>query len=182
MILKPQDIVILLKLVVIDEQSSDGGVLNSRNGGHWTYNSLAHDLFMSPAEVHAGVARAVKAGLMNLQQRRPVIKALEEFLIHGVRYAFPPDRGGMTRGLPTSFAGPPLNREFAIVDEPPPVWPNPEGPVRGLAFSPLYKTASQSAHLDPRLYELLVLVDAIRDGRAREMAMAIKELKRRLGI
>jgi hypothetical protein len=34
---------------------------------------------------------------------------------------------------------------------------------------------------DDKLYELLALVDAIRDGRAREREIAARELKKRLG-
>jgi hypothetical protein len=30
------------------------------------------------------------------------LKAVEEFLIHGVKYAFPVQRGEATRGMPTS--------------------------------------------------------------------------------
>jgi len=61
----------------------------------WSYPSLAHDLFMSASEAHAGVKRAGAARLMDLQRRVPLKKALEEFLIHGVKYAFPPTRGGL---------------------------------------------------------------------------------------
>ena len=42
-------------------------------------------------------------------------------------------------------------------------------------------TVPKAALKDNRLYELLVIVDAIRDGRAREREIAIKELKARLG-
>jgi hypothetical protein len=52
--------------------------------------------------------------------------------------------------------------------------------VRGTAFSPLYSAAPRAARSDPQLYELLVLVDAIRGGRARERDIAVKELKKRL--
>ena len=45
MVLKPQDIVILLKLVASGEID-------------WSYPSLAHDLFMSASEIHAGIKRA----------------------------------------------------------------------------------------------------------------------------
>jgi len=34
---------------------------------------------------------------------------------------------------------------------------------------------------DPRLHELLALVDALRVGRAREKSLAAEELERRLG-
>ena len=58
--------------------------------------------------------------------------------------------------------------------------PDPEGEVRGMAFSPLYKSVPKATQLDPKLYELLVLVDAIRSGQARKRDFAIKELKKRL--
>ena len=64
---------------------------------------------MSTSEVHAGLKRAVAAKLMDSQRGRPAKRALEEFLIHGVKYAFPPDRGGLTRGLPTAYAAAPLS-------------------------------------------------------------------------
>jgi hypothetical protein len=44
----------------------------------------------------------------------------------------------------------------------------------------LYSLAPRAARSDPQLYELLVLVDSIRGGRARERAIAVKELKKRL--
>ena len=47
--LKPQDLYILLKLVVL------GAV-------PWTYASLAAALHMSGSEVHAGLKRAARAG------------------------------------------------------------------------------------------------------------------------
>ena len=44
----------------------------------------------------------------------------------------------------------------------------------------LYKLVPGAARSDPRLSELLVLVDAIRAGRAREREIAVNELKQRL--
>jgi hypothetical protein len=67
-----------------------------------------------------------------------------------------------------------------VADEPLPVWPDPQGEVRGAAFSPLYKSAPKAARADPALYELLVLVDAIRGGLARERKIAISKLNARL--
>lgn len=167
MMLKPQDIVILLKLVSLKKRG-------------WSYLSLAHDLFMSPSEVHAGIKRAKAARLMNLQRRMPVRKALEEYLVHGVKYAYPPSRGGFVRGMPTGYAASPLVGLIIQPDEPPPVWPYSEGKVRGQEFSPLYKSVPMAAASDDGLYELLALLDAIRDGRAREKNLAIRELKARL--
>ena len=73
-----------------------------------------------------------------------------------------------------------MKEYFIDSTEPPSVWPDPEGEVRGLAFSPLYKLAPQAARSDEKLYELLVLVDALRGGRAREREIASKELRTRL--
>ena len=106
--------------------------------------------------------------------------ALLEFLVHGVKYAFPPKRGALTRGMPTGYAAPPLNKVIVGSSEPPPVWPFAEGTVRGEEFEPLYPSVPQAAARDSRLYELLALVDAVRDGRARERNLAAKELEARL--
>jgi hypothetical protein len=103
--------------------------------------------------------------------------ALEEFLIHGLRYAFPPERGEPTRGIPTSAAALPL--AHASRDEPP-VWPHPEGQAKGYGFSPLYRSAPEAALADPALYELLALVDAVRDARCRQRNLAARELTQRL--
>ncbi len=167
MVLKPQDIVILLKIVAL-------------RGFEWSYPSLAHDIFMSVSEVHAGVKRAGAARLFDLQRRVPLKKALEEFLIHGVKYAFPPTRGGLVRGMPTGYAAPPLVDLIMQPNEPPPVWPYLEGRVRGHDFSPLYKSVPMAAEIDKNLYEFLTLVDALREGRARGKKIAIGEIKARL--
>ena len=172
MILKPQDIVILLKLVAWGSQS-------------WTYQRLAVELSISQSEAHAGVRRAVAARLMSdaaSANGRPILSALEEFLVHGVRYAYPPERGELTRGMPTGYAAPPLNKVIVQPDEPPPVWPYAEGTTRGYSFAPLFPSVPVAASRDPVLYELLALVDAIRDGRARERNLAAKELASRLAV
>lgn len=166
MALKPQDILVLLRLLSADADR--------------TYPHLAHALGMSASEVHASVQRAAKAGLVRLDDREPNRQALLEFLVHGVKYAFPADRGGMTRGMPTAHAAAPLAKKLAAGKEAPPVWPDPDGSVRGEALEPLYRSAPNAARADAGLYEWLALVDAIRSGRARERELAANELRRRL--
>ena len=169
MILKPQDVLILLKLVAIGNVS-------------WSYSRLAGTLWMSPSEVHAGVKRAVRARLASFQQERavPNRRNLEEFLVCGLPYVFVPEQGEVTRGMPTGYAGPPLRSYFQDLGDLPPVWPVPDGEVRGLTFSPLYKSVPQAAREDETLYALLTLVDAIRGVRAREREMALQEIRERL--
>ncbi len=168
-ILKPQDVLVMLKLVALGQRS-------------WSYARLAVDLGMSPSQLHSAVRRALSAQLAVKKEDaiKPHIRNLEEFLVHGLRYVFVPQLGQPTRGMPTSYAAPPLDAHFAKSSDLPPVWPDPEGTVRGVEFAPLYKLAPKAARADPALYELLVLVDAIRGGRAREHNMAIKELGKRL--
>ena len=169
MILKPQDVLVLLKLVAIGD-------------GSWSYSRLAGTLWMSPSEVHTGVKRAVRARLASLQQERvvPNRRNLEEFLVCGLPYVFVPEQGEVTRGMPTGYAGPLLRSHFQDLDDLPPVWPVSDGEVRGLAFSPLYKSVPQAARQDEKLYELLILADAIRGGRARERELAVQEIRKRL--
>lgn len=168
--LKPQDILFLLKLVVVGKN-------------HWSFNKLAVELDMSPSEVHAAAKRALAARLAVKEgdSIAPNIRNLGEFLEHGIQYVFVPDRGELNRGMPTSYAAAPLDKLFGSY-ELPPVWPDPEGEVRGESFSPLYRSAPKAAKNDPMLYQLLALVDAIRGGRAREREMAKMELKKILGI
>ena len=167
--LQAQDVVVLLKL-------------GEHKEGRRPYAHIANELFLSPSRVHAAVARLRAAKLLHPPDlgERPNYKALEEFLLHGVKYAFPAQRGELTRGLPTAYAAPPLNQMIAQPKEPPPVWPYAEGSVRGYAFLPLHKNVPKAALGDRFLYEMLALVDAIRDGRAREKVLAEKELSSRL--
>jgi hypothetical protein len=55
-----------------------------------------------------------------------------------------------------------------------------EGSVRGYSYAPPHKNVPKTALADPRLYELLVLVDTLRDGKARERELSVKELTKRL--
>ncbi|MEJ1973089.1 MAG: hypothetical protein WDM96_11715 [Lacunisphaera sp.] len=57
-----------------------------------------------------------------------------------------------------------------------------EGRVQGAAVQPLYGSVPGAARRDPELYHLLALVDALRIGRARERALAEKEIGERLNL
>lgn len=101
--------------------------------------------------------------------------------MHGLKYVFPAHHGGLTRGVPTSYAAPPLKARIAKGSDPIPVWPHANGPARGSSFEPLYRTVPYAALRDPALYELLAITDALRDGRARERKIAEEQLRARLG-
>lgn len=166
--LRPVDIVVLLRLSL-------------ESDGRPPYLQLANDLHLYPSEVYASVKRARLSHLLQSAELDDRLNrsALLEFLLHGVRYVFPVEQGGPTRGVPTGFAAPPLRRLIAGADLPP-VWPFAKGTVRGYSFAPLHKNVPQAALDDPGLYELLALVDALRSGRARERQIAGRELTKRL--
>src|SRR4051812_13115787 len=93
--LKPQDIVVLIRLGL--ERRSP------------TLATLGTQLGMSASEVHGAMNRAASATLLDLEQRRPRVGQLLEFLEHGIRYVFISTRGGITRGIPTAHSAPPLS-------------------------------------------------------------------------
>jgi hypothetical protein len=117
-------------------------------GVPFRHSEVASSLGLSRSEVHA----AVSANRTNLL----------EFLLHGVRYAYPAQAGGVTRGIPTGYAAPILREHFASTDTLPPVWPHPTGAVRGRSFEPLYSSVPTAAANDPSVYAAMALVDAIR--------------------
>jgi hypothetical protein len=167
--LKPQDIYVALKLVARGKQP-------------WTYNLLSLELAMSASEVNAAVKRAQQAGLIRVQvlnekNPQPIVKAIEEFIFHGLKYSFPPDLGGMVRGMPTAYAAPGLGESMQTDGQPPHVWPWESGAVRGLALSPLYPTAPQAAHADSRFHQMLALVDCLRISSPRGTGVATNMLK-----
>lgn len=166
--LRPQDLFIVLKLTTFRE----AGVKSV------SYVELAAAVKMSPSQAHTSVRRATQAGLLGVY-KQPLRDSILEFLIHGVRYAFYPERAGLTRGLPTGYAAPPLDK-LIVGEGVPPVWPDSRGTVRGETLVPLHKEAPAVARQDPDFYELLALVDAVRIGRARERKMAAELLSERM--
>jgi hypothetical protein len=167
--LRPQDVFVLAKLI-------------SYRGRRPAMSRMGVDLSLSSSEVHGALKRLAASRLVSddPDAARPLRRPVEEFLLHGVKYAFPARRGEVTRGVATSYAAPPLARQIAPGADLPPVWPYAEGKQRGIGLEPLYRTVPVAALRDPVLYELLALIDALRDGRARERRLAERELTKRL--
>jgi hypothetical protein len=165
--LLPQDVVVLAKLL-------------SYHGARPPIAHLAVDLSLSPSQVHLALKRLERSRLTDSESGRPLLRAVEEFLIHGVKYVFPARRGEATRGIPTAYAAPPLSSQIVESSDLPPVWPDPEGDVRGVGLEPLSRGVPKAVRKDAVLYELLALIDALRDGRARERQIAERELSARL--
>jgi len=158
--LRPQDLVVALKLVLLREKN-------------FTYASLGAELALAPSEVHACIGRAVLARLVTQSKRggtTPINSAIREFILHGVRYAFPAVSGPITRGMPTAYGAPIFKGRFQPDETP--VWPMLDGQARGPALYPLYPSLPIAAAKDSQLYDILTMIDAIRAGAAREREFA----------
>ena len=171
-VMRPQDLLVLLRLSLLRPADDTP-----------SYAALAAELSLTASEVHGAVGRALVSQLALKDERgrpRARLESLRLFLQHGARYCFPATRGPQTRGVPTGYAAPPLKELIrSPAGEPPPVWPDKDGSVRGETLYPLYPTAPQAAARNPSLYELLALFDAIRAGSARERALAVQLLDER---
>jgi hypothetical protein len=163
-VLKPQDIVVLFRLVLACDQD-------------WVIAEVANGACLSLSETHAAIKRLELCRLFDPVSRCPIRQATEEFLLHALKYVFPAEMGGKeVRGMPTAHAAPPLRDNIIAVSGDTYVWPCPFGKSRGTAVIPLYKTVPDAAQKSSDMYEFLALADALCLGRARERDLAAKLL------
>ena len=130
--------------------------------------------------IQRSLVRLEQAGLLEEGRQRVSVGRAEELLVHGVKYVFPPVRGGEARGVPTAWAAPPLQDRLADSGELPPVWPDAMGNVHGIGLEPLHDSAPEISRRDPALMELLALTDGIRLGDARVRGLSEELLRARL--
>lgn len=179
--MRPQDVVVILKLIAQQPAIKEEGkakmslkaIINNQN------KTIARNLQMSEAEISESLSRSEYAGLIADKVTKKVNKrAFLEFLIYGIKYVFPTHPGALVRGIPTAHSASPMKEQ--IISDELFVWEYSEGMVRGQAIEPLYHTIPQVVEEDPKLYELLALVDSIRTGTARINSIASKELENRI--
>ena len=161
--MRPQDIVILLKKV-------------TKNGRVLLNGQIAKELGISASEVSEALERCRIARLVDTTKQRVNILALEEFLVHGLKYVFPVQPQSVVRGVATAISASPMKEKIVSGNEQY-VWPDAKGNMRGASITPLYKTVPVAVAKDDMLYKLLALVDTLRIGRAREVEIAKIELK-----
>ena len=163
--MRPQDIVILLKMTT------------NRNIV-WQNIILSQSLKISASEITEALERCRIAKLVDYTKKRVNTLALQEFLIHGIKYIYPIQPGNIVRGIPTAFSASPIKEQITQGTEKY-VWPYIKGTERGQAIETLNKTEPEIAKDDTGLYELLVIVDTLRIGKIREIEIATKELQKR---
>ncbi|MGN6436438.1 MAG: hypothetical protein ACTHMM_07880 [Agriterribacter sp.] len=160
--MRPQDIVILLKIIALGKKQ-------------WQAKDLASQLFISPSEVSESLNRSFQAGLLDYNKKKVNRQSLMEFLQYGFHYVFPQQPGTISNGISTAHSHPAMKKLFA--SDLTYVWPDIQGKIRGQSVEPLYPKQVNAVKLDEELYKLLALTDVIRVGRTREIKVAIEKLK-----
>ena len=123
--------------------------------------------------------RLAEAGVYDGDSRQAIPYEAEEFVEHALRYLHPVNLGALVRGVPTAWAALPLRAEL-VSDDPPPVWPDPNGSVRGQAVAPLDSRLPALSRTWPAVAQLAALADAMRLGDASTRAVAQRHLHGRI--
>jgi len=180
--MKSQDIVIMLKLVSLEDQIRHGHLDGSATSDLFAVRSLEGELGISKTEISASIRRSIASTLAIKSGDRAKVnrRNLVEFVQHGLKYVFPAKPGAPQRGVATGFAAPMLEGKLVSSGADIYIWPHPEGSRRGLSIAPLFKSVPDAALKDPRLYELLALIDAIRTGNQREASLAQRSFEERM--
>lgn len=165
--LKQQDILVLLKIVTY-------------KGASFAMKDVAAALQISPSQVTESLERCRCCGLIDSTKQKVQKLALQELLVHGIKYVFPIMPGGRVRGVPTAHYVSPMKEQIVTSDNDMLVWPYSRGNHKGFSITPLYRTVPDIVQNDEELYQLLAIVDCLRMGRRREVELATEELKKRL--
>lgn len=166
--MRPQDVVILLKKITPQGKA----MLNKE---------IASSLGISASEVSESLERSRVAKLVDQSKQSVHTLALREFIIHGLKYAFPAPLGSTVRGIPTAASASPIKEELTSSADMI-VWPYCKGTARGMAIEPLYKSVPIAVQNDNELYQLLTIADTFRIGRAREIDIATTKLDQYLRL
>lgn len=158
--IRPQDIVVLLKIVVL-----------ARSGNDWLKKDLADSLNLANSEITKVFERLRFTGL--IVGNRVQYLAFYEYLIYGLKATFPPTLGPEVKGLVTGSGALPESN-IAGSDY---VWAHAEGKTKGTSITPLYSEVVFASEKDHNLYLALSACEMLRVGRVREINFARQWLK-----
>lgn len=85
-----------------------------------------------------------------------------------------------TIGFPTSYPSPAFAGKIAYTH--PEVWPHLDGTHQGYAVDALHPAMPETLQTSPSLAQVFAYVDALRGGRAREIAIAAEGLSEALDL
>lgn len=159
--MRPQDVVLLLKISLLEKLT-------------WQGKALAAAVGLSPAEVSDALRRCQFARLLHPEHRTVNRPRLLRFLVHGLPCVFPVEPGPHQQGLPI------LLPQGGLATPETYVWPAADGPAWGATIEPLYPGAVLAARQDPALHELLTLTEVLRLDNPVLRAGAKQQLQERL--
>jgi hypothetical protein len=157
--IKGQDVIILL-------------LLRLRPKHPWNHEALAHATGLSTSQCHSAQKRLREAHLLGQGPHSPwhvPESNCSEFLLHAVKYIFPGKVGSQVRGIPTAHSALFVAKLFRGVNELGYVWPASEGDSKGISLEPIHPCQLRfGSAKNQDMYEMLVAIDSLRIGRARE--------------
>lgn len=197
--LKSQDVVLLLKLVRLEQQLGKGrelelpatwiGWVDDRHAAEppadpdadlYTVRSLEFSTGISKSEVSGGLRRSRSVGLLRTDRRsgrlQVNVRGLLELIQYGLKYFFPAELGALARGIPTAYAAPVLAGRLLAASEEIYVWPDAHGIRQGQSIVPLHRCVPIAVRRDAWMYGCLALIDSIRIGHGREVELATRLL------
>ncbi len=160
--MRPQDVIILLKLALDGEEGS-------------RIKDLSTKLFLSGSEVSESLNRSAIAGLLLPDSRIVNKDPFLKFLEHGLQYVFPAQLGPVMKGMFTAHSESSLYLSFSSEEKL--VWADELGKERGSTILPLYPTVVKAVKKDRILYRLLALCDIIRIGDSSDKNKAVWHLR-----
>jgi hypothetical protein len=131
--LRPQDLMVLLKLIIQEAAS-------------WNQIALAKSLFLIQSEISESLKRSTYARLIQGKGKEVARQPFMDLLQYGVPYMFPQQPGAEVRGIPTAHSAEPLVHIISSSEHY--VWPYAKGHVRGQCSLPLYPSVIQAVELD----------------------------------
>lgn len=149
--LKAQDIVVAFHLL---------------QGEGLSQSEIGEKVGLSQPEISNALRRLKASRLLMSDSRTVIVPHLIELCVHGVKFFFPPELGSRRSGMPTVTLAFPL-KGMVMGDELDLVWPMGRGTARANSLQPIHDCVVHAAERDARVYELLVLLDGIRTGKAR---------------
>lgn len=158
--LYPQDVLILLLMILEDT-------------GPVYQKDIARRLHLSPAAVSYAVKRLKGIGLLSQDQNKIMVQSFLDFVFYAIHLVFPAQVGSEARGILTAHeVHAPQNQTVKKY-----VWRSDRGNHLGQQVSPLYESVPLFVLDEPKMYQALACIDAIRIGNSREKKLAYRQLE-----
>lgn len=163
--MKPQDIAVLVKLILQKNKSL-------------RQIDLAIHLGLSQGEIAKSFQRLNKSKL--LQDMNVNKTAALEFILHAIKYVFPAELGPLAVGVPTGISFDQHEKMVVQSGEDIYVWPLIDGKKRGQSIKPFYPKLAEAALKDSDFHAMMAAIEILRVGRTRERKLAEQYIEKRI--